>query len=218
MNTGIYQKLHTIQKACHGLGKDSKTYSYEYTSGSKVLSVVRPLMDELGLLLKQEIVHTQNIRQDYTTKKGEAKSEILTTVILRFTWIDIESGQKDVNEFSANGMNDWDKGIGSALTYAERYFLLKFFHISTDSDDSDYLTGLRQAEEAKAEQARKAAEAKAKEPNPITEAQMTKAVERLNNGEKILEKLLSSYNLTEEQKKTFENAARNANRSPENKN
>ena len=41
------------------------------------------------------------------------------------------------NLFGANGQNDWEKGLGSALTYAERYFLLKFFHIATDEDDID---------------------------------------------------------------------------------
>jgi hypothetical protein len=39
--------------------------------------------------------------------------------------------------FAANGQNDFEKGLGSALTYAERYFLLKYFHISTDEDDID---------------------------------------------------------------------------------
>jgi hypothetical protein len=57
--------------------------------------------------------------------------------MMRFTWVDIETGEKDENLFGANGQNDWDKGVGSALTYGERYFLLKFFHIATDEDDID---------------------------------------------------------------------------------
>ena len=56
---------------------------------------------------------------------------------MRFTWIDCDTGERDENLFGANGQNDWEKGLGSALTYAERYFLLKFFHISTDEDDID---------------------------------------------------------------------------------
>jgi hypothetical protein len=36
-------------------------------------------------------------------------------------------------------MNAWDKGLGSALTYAERYYLMKTFHIATDEDDIDAL-------------------------------------------------------------------------------
>ena len=58
---------------------------------------------------------------------------------MTFTWIDAESGEKLPVKFGANGMNNWDKGLGSALTYAERYFLLKFFHIATDEDDVDAL-------------------------------------------------------------------------------
>ena len=46
---------------------------------------------------------------------------------MRFTWVDVETGEKDENLFSANGQNDWDKGVGSALTYGERYFLFKVF-------------------------------------------------------------------------------------------
>lgn len=217
----IYSKLLEIQKGVHGLGKDKSTYTYQYVTGSKVLSVIRPLMDQQGIILKQEIIDTTNTRQDYmvAVKGGgeRQKSEIFTTVKMRFTWIDCETGETDVNLFEANGMNDWDKGIGSALTYAERYFLLKYFHISTDEDDSDYLTLLKQQEEAEKEKARKEAEEKAKQPQPITEPQMQKALERLGKGEKILDKILASYNLTEEQKKTFETAAKNANNSPENK-
>ena len=56
---------------------------------------------------------------------------------MKFTWIDIETGEKDENLFGANGQNGFDKGVGSALTYAERYFLLKYFHIATDEDDID---------------------------------------------------------------------------------
>ena len=93
-------------------------------------------MDEKGLILKQEVLSIDNERQDYKTKYGE-KSEILSKVMMQFTWIDIETGEKDVNLFGANGQNDWEKGLGSALTYAERYFILKYFHISTDEDDID---------------------------------------------------------------------------------
>jgi hypothetical protein len=56
---------------------------------------------------------------------------------MRFTWIDVETGDTDVCLWGANGQNDWEKGLGSALTYAERYFLLKYFHIATDEDDID---------------------------------------------------------------------------------
>lgn len=137
----LYQKLLTIQQKICGLGKDKKTYNYSYVTGDKLLGEIKPLMNDLGIILKQEIVSIDNERQDYKLidKQGvvKEKSEILSKVMMRFTWIDAETGDKDVNEFGANGQNDWEKGLGSALTYAERYFLLKYFHIATDEDDID---------------------------------------------------------------------------------
>ena len=132
----IYQKLHKIQTHVMGLGKDSKSFGYQYVSGSNVLDAIKPLMNELQLILKQEVLSIENVRQDYNTKNG-AKTEILSKVMMRFTWVDCETGEKDENLFGANGQNDFEKGLGSALTYAERYFLLKFFHINTDEDDID---------------------------------------------------------------------------------
>lgn len=132
----LYQKLLVIQKKINGLGKDKKSFSYSYVTGDKVLGEIKPLMNELGLILKQEVLSIDNLRMDYQTKNG-SKTEILSKVMMQFTWIDSESGEKDVNLFGANGQNDFEKGLGSALTYAERYFLLKFFHIATDEDDID---------------------------------------------------------------------------------
>jgi hypothetical protein len=137
----IYQKLHKIQERVIGLGKDKSALSYKYVTGDKVLSEIKPMMNDLGLLLKQEVISIENTRQDYLisprTDKERPKSEIHSKVMMRFTWIDIETGDKDENSFGANGQNDWDKGVGSALTYGERYFLLKYFHIATDEDDID---------------------------------------------------------------------------------
>jgi len=137
----LYQKLHEIQKRIIGLGKDKKSNTYEYVTGGKVLEHIKPLMNELGLLLKQEVLSIENDRMDFKTGIGtqyeKPKSEILSKVMMRFTWIDVATGEKDENLFGANGQNEWEKGLGSALTYAERYFLLKFFHIATDEDDID---------------------------------------------------------------------------------
>lgn len=132
----LYQKLLLIQQNIIGLGKDKKSFTYSYVTGDKLLCFLKPLMNQHKIILKQEILSIENTRQDYATKSGN-KSEILSKVMMRFTWIDCETGEKDENLFGANGQNDWEKGLGSALTYGERYFLLKYFHIATDEDDID---------------------------------------------------------------------------------
>lgn len=137
----IYKKLLEIQKSVDSFLKDSQSgsggYGYRYVSGNQALGKIRPLMNEYGLILKQEVLEMTNTRMDYVNSKGGQKSEILTAIKLRFTWVDVETGETDENTFFANGMNDWEKGLGSALTYAERYFLLKYFHVPTDEDDVD---------------------------------------------------------------------------------
>lgn len=143
----LYQKLALIQSEVKGLGKDKDGQNYKYVTGAKVLDAIKPIMIKHGILLKQEIVSIENERQQYQTSlyqdketkiwSGKPKVEILSKVMMKFTWINVETGEKDENSFGANGQNDWDKGVGSALTYGERYFLLKYFHINTDEDDID---------------------------------------------------------------------------------
>ena len=133
----IFQKLLEIQKQVNGLGKDKASFNYKYVTGSKVLEHIKPIMNKYGLILKQEVLSIDNDRIDYLNSKGASKTEVLSKVMMKFTWVDSETGERDENMFGANGFNEFEKGLGSALTYAERYFLLKYFHISTDEDDID---------------------------------------------------------------------------------
>lgn len=190
METALLKKLAALQKTVRGLSKDatsgSGSSSYQYVTGSKILDIVRPKMDELGLLLVQQVDGIDTERIDYQTRNG-AKSEMFTKVTMTFTWIDTDSGETLPVKFGANGCNGWDKGLGSALTYAERYFLLKFFHIATDEDDVD---------------ARPVPEA---QPVPDKKTLVRggkawqKAVERLASGEPgFMDRLRAAYILTEE--------------------
>ena len=135
----IYKKLLEMQKFANGLKKDVKgdgRNTFDHLSGEKLIGVLRPKMNELGLLLKPEVLELEHERQDYKTKFSE-KSEILYKAKMVFTWIDTDTGEKDECRFYGTGMNNWEKGFGSCLTYAERYFLMKYFHIPTDKDDVD---------------------------------------------------------------------------------
>ncbi len=186
----IYKKLHTIQTKVKGLSKDKKSHNFEYVTGNKLLGFIKPLMDKEGLLLKQEVLSIDNDRMDYQTKYSE-KSEILSKVMMRFTWVDIETGEKDENLFGANGQNDWEKGLGSALTYAERYFLLKYFHIATDEDDIDNPERKPQ-EESRPKQ--KSTEKK-KVKNWVG------LIEAIKNGDYSKEQVFNQYELSENQVK-----------------
>lgn len=193
----LFQKLLEIQKTVVGLGKDSKSFGYQYVSGSKVLEHIKPMMNELGIILKQEVLDIDNTRQDYTTKNG-LKSEILTKATMRFTWIDCETGERDENYFAANGQNDWEKGLGSALTYAERYFLLKYFHISTDEDDIDN-PNRKPSEVVKPSSSTNNSTAPTSKKPTISDMEAVKKALKSNRDGTL--KMLEKYDVTPEQKK-----------------
>ena len=188
----IYKKLWEIQKSIRGLSKDKKGHGYDYVSGEKVLSLVRDKMDELGVILKQEVISIDNERMDYRVGVGtqyeKPKSEILSKVMMRFTWVCAETGDKDENTFGANGQNDWDKGVGSALTYGERYFILKYFHIPTDKDDIDNPdrkpTDKDDKSKSQDTQQKQSSQQSEPEAKTITEKQFNAALSRINKGEK----------------------------------
>lgn len=180
--------MHQVQAATRSLAANTEGQTgaakYNYVSGAKLLGVIRPLMDKLGLILTQEVVDIKNEPITYMTRNGE-KTEMFTTAHIRFTWVDTDDGSQVVNEFFANGMNAWDKGLGSALTYAERYYLMKTFHIATDEDDVDALVKDEaiKPQPSQAVQARRAAAGRAKaEYKPVADEVYWKIIEAFANG------------------------------------
>ena len=135
-NGNIYKKLLALQKAVVGLTKDAKGNAGDYVSGNKLLGIVRPQMDKLGLILTKDVIECTFTPFESMTKNGP-KREMFCSLKMRFTWIDVDSGESLPVVWASSGCNGIDKSIGSAYTYGERYFLLKQFGIATDKDDVD---------------------------------------------------------------------------------
>ena len=132
----LHQKLLELQKAVTFVAKDGKNMSdkYDYTSSSGILSVVRPKMDELGLLLFMDA--NDAVFHEGMTKSGTTR--FLVEVWYTFTWVDVDSGEKLSVKWYSNGADlAGEKAPGKAATYAEKQFLLKNLHIPTDRDDPD---------------------------------------------------------------------------------
>ena len=191
----VYQKFLEVQKAVRALSKDSSASIYQYVSGSKLMNIVRPKMDEVGLICLPEITDITNTPITYSTANG-TRTEIFTSIKMLFTWVDPEDGSSFTAKFAANGMNGWDKGLGSALTYGERYYFLKAFHIATDKDDVDALV----KEEAISIIPQPAAESPvAPRKKPCSPTQFDKICKRIENGEAIIASTKEFFELTPEQ-------------------
>mgnify|MGYP000154929328 CR=1 FL=1 len=130
----IYQRLSNVRKTCSYLKKENDGYQFKYVSSSQTLGHLHNAINENGLILVPEIV-SQDVNE---TTNSKGNKEFFTKLNMRFTWVNIDKPSDTVVCFwTGQGIDNAEKGIGKALTYAEKYFLLKFFNIATDKDDPD---------------------------------------------------------------------------------
>ena len=132
----LHEKLLEMQKRVDGVIKDGKNSSdkYDFASDENVLGIFRPMLDELGLLLIPRVERAE--LHEGNTRSGTAR--FMTEVWFTMLWHDVESGEELAVPWYAQGVDlAGEKGVGKAATYAEKYFLLKFFHVPTRRDDPD---------------------------------------------------------------------------------
>ena len=147
----LYQKLIEVRKSVPYLKKNASGHNYQYNSPSQVLGALKGKLDELGVLLETRIISREVTQTTVPGPKGE-KVNYFTELILEYTWVNSENPEeRSVIPWYSQGIDTGsERGVGKALTYAERYFMLKQFNIAVDSEDPDFF-------EQKAEQNRKPA-------------------------------------------------------------
>lgn len=154
----IYQKLAKIRKQVEVVQKNKSGYGYRYVTDEELLSKITGTMDKLGVSLIPSVVPGTTIVSPYTyqkTKNGkqETVNEILVQSDMVFQWVNDENPEENVVvPWAMVGQQaDASQSFGSGLTYVYRYFLLKYFGVSTVEDDPDnWRTKQREAEEAEA--------------------------------------------------------------------
>ncbi|MBM7835919.1 ERF family protein [Clostridium sardiniense] len=135
----LWQKLIEVRKKIDNFVKDTKGYGYQYVSGSQVLGKIKPKLDELGVILKVETDDMVWTTYDYTSSKGEGKTDFVVSGKVKYTWINADNPEeREECSFDIFGQqDDISKAFGSGLTYSERYFILKSLQAPTDNDDPD---------------------------------------------------------------------------------
>ncbi len=143
MGLNVYQKINEVKKTVKVLTKDAETSgkgAYSYVSGSQILALIKEKMEEVGLLFLPVGTEHRNYQTfDYKNSYGDAKTDFLVDGKLTYEWINIdEPSDRQRVEFEYYGeRNDLSQAFGSALTYSERYLLLKSLGVPTDEDDPD---------------------------------------------------------------------------------
>ena len=174
----IYQKLARIRKNVEVLQKNASGYGYKYVSEDLILEKITGLMDRYGLSLIPSIVQgsTNVVPYGYTETKAKKDgstydkktNEVLVSADMVWTWIDNSNplDRIEVPWMLVGQQADASQAFGSGLSYASRYFLLKYFNCATTEDDPDNWRS-RQKEAANAEEREIAKEIVAKIHNNV---------------------------------------------------
>lgn len=141
----VHQRLAEVRKIVPYLKKEQKGAQYSYVGSSDVLGSLHSKINEEGLILIPEITghvlnaEAEEIPDKYDKTVMKKRITYLTELEMTMTWVNIDDPNDKISvKWYAQGVDiAGEKGVGKALTYGEKYFLLKFFNIATDKDDPD---------------------------------------------------------------------------------
>ncbi|WP_060862894.1 ERF family protein [Paenibacillus riograndensis] len=135
----LYQKIVQVRMIAEGFSKDGHSYGYSYVTGNQVLAKIKNKMNELNLLLFPSTTVGEHHTHAYKTAKGKDVLDFVVKGEMSYTWIngDNPSERETVTWAYYGQQDDISKAYGSALTYSERYYLLKSLGLPTDEDDPD---------------------------------------------------------------------------------
>ena len=132
----LWQKLLEVQRSVTYLQKDGEQTQggrFRYASSQMVLETIRAQMDAQGVLLQ-----VATVEERLHLNAAYSSAQHLTEVVFEFTWINADAPEeREVCRWYGQGIDTGEKGVGKAMTYAEKYFLLKYFHVATGNDDPD---------------------------------------------------------------------------------
>jgi hypothetical protein len=166
----LYQKLAKVRDIADVVAKNKAGYGYKYVSEDEILSKVKAGMSKYHVsifpLLDQENFEIE--RREYVKKKydkatqgwvDDPQVEYCVRGRLNFQIVndDNPADQQIIPWVLVGSQSDDAQAFGAALTYANRYFFMKFFNIATPDADPDEWKR-KKAEAASADQAEAVAE------------------------------------------------------------
>lgn len=143
-NKNIFQRMAAITAELQTVAKNlsvetGKGKSYKAVSERDVIDAVKPLEQKHGVYsypASREVLEAQTLESESeyngkVTKKTTFFSRIKT--VYRFVNVDNPAEYIDTVTF-AEGIDPQDKGSGKAMTYGDKYALMKAYKISTGDD------------------------------------------------------------------------------------
>ena len=171
----VIKRISEDKRVVPDLMKSEKGNNFRAVSESAILDVVDPILKEAGIFYTVDVREQHlDIREAYG--KNGKKLQFIATITLSL-WFRTETGILFKTDSVGMGIDDNDKAMGKAYTYAVKYALLKVFRLRY-ADDPDFkasedllIDKPKKAEEQKEEKAPAKPKKESKKEQLMTEAQ-----------------------------------------------
>lgn len=140
----IFQKMLKATEKINTVAKNlkvdiSKTMSYKAVSESDILEAVKPIETEFGIYsypFERNVIETEVLEtvKEYNGQRTESKQLFMRLEVkYRFVNVDKPDEYVDITTYG-DGVDSQDKAPGKAMTYADKYALMKAYKIQTGED------------------------------------------------------------------------------------
>lgn len=138
----ITDSLAVVQKNLEvGFGKSK----YKAVSERDVIDAVKPLEHDFGVYsypVKREVLESHILESDEVyvdnnaqTEQRKTKTTFMSRIKTVYRFVNVDKPDEYIDQESfAEGIDTQDKGSGKAMTYSDKYALMKAYKISTGDD------------------------------------------------------------------------------------
>lgn len=148
MSDNIFQRMSKVTQEITAVAKNLSVGTgknqYKAVGEADILSAVRPAEAKHGVYsypYSREIVESGTMEKE--TQYGKSVQMFMRIkVVYRFLCIDDPASYIDVESYG-DGVDSQDKAPGKAMTYADKYALMKAYKIITGDDPDQYASELQ---------------------------------------------------------------------------
>lgn len=190
----VYKAINQVQAVLAETGieknrKNSQGSGYNFRGIDDVYNAIAPLLARFSLCILPRIIYRQC--DERVSKSGSTLFYV--TVEAEFDFVSSEDGSKHTIKTYGEAMDSGDKATSKAMSAAYKYAAFMAFAIPTEGDNDT------ETEDHSVLPAGTEPTPKVVELPKITDARLTKAIEKIKLGEYTTDKLRACFALTEAQ-------------------
>lgn len=136
----IYQKMSAVTAELQTVAKNltvstGKNNTYKAVSERDIIDAVKPIEVKHGIYsfpCDRQVIESQTLESEYN---GNKKTTFFSRIRVTYRFVNVDKPDEFIDMVTfAEGIDAQDKGSGKAMTYADKYALMKAYKISTGDD------------------------------------------------------------------------------------